>query len=284
MSHALEPADVVVVEQLRHRLLLGLELRDAATGGSALPPVVATLESLGHFNLGIPLDAHGASRHALRYAGVAAARLRALVKANADTTAVVRIESAGRTHVARRLRFTLALDGDAPLLIPPRSNVRTAWLWPGAAYAMPATATLLRGRVLAGLDIDHAVPVPWARVFATVPMAEIQFDLATVVGSAHADDRGEYTLAVTQGAFAGAALPPSADVRLWAFRDPVPGPPYPANPFDALGAEDAGSDAFNDVLRGDAVPAGFSSSTHKALTLLRAGTTRGGSDTALLFT
>jgi hypothetical protein len=284
MSAVLDPFNAVVVEQLEHFLLLGLELRDAGTGGTALPPVVATLESLGHYDLGIVLDAHGASRHALRYAGLVRARLRALVKAAADTSAVVLVDSPARQHVPRRLKFTLALDGDAPKLIPPRSNVRTAWLWPGAAYAMPPTATLLRGRVAAGLDLAHAVPVPWARVFATTPMAETVFANAIVAGSAHADDRGEYVLAITQDAFAGASLPPTADVRLWAFRSSFVGPPDPAVAYDGLGAEDAGADAFNDVLRGDVVPAGYTLSVNQELTLVRAAQARSGDDTALLFT
>lgn len=284
MNAALDPSGVVIVEHLEHWLLLGLELRDATTGGTALPPIVATLESVGHYDLGIMLEAHGASRHALRYAGLARARLSALVKAHADTSAVVLIDCPSRQHVPRRVRFTLALDGNAPKLAPPRSNARTAWLWPGAAYTMPATSTLLRGRVVEGPDLDHAAPVPWARVFTTIPVAQTKFEQATVVGSAHADDRGEYVLAITQAAFAGAALPATVDVRLWAYRSSLVGPPSAGKKFDGLGAEDAGADVFNDVLRGDVVPAGYTLSKDMKLTLLRAGETRSGDDTAILFT
>jgi hypothetical protein len=283
VSADLQVADTVEVGELRHRLLLGVALRDASTGGTPLGPVVATLESLGAYRLEVRLDAHGAERHALRYSGPVASRLRAAVKAAADTHVVVRIESPSRMHVARRLRFALALDGDAPSFDPPSVNVRTAWLWPGAAHPMPATGTIVRGRVLEGPDAGHGIAVAWARVFATIPGDHETFDAgATVVGSAHVDDRGEYTLAIGAAAFAGAELARTADVRLWAFRRPLAGPPNPADPLEGLVAEEAGLDGINDVLRGAGVPAGYTQSVHRKVTL-RAGDVRSGADPILLF-
>ncbi len=147
---------------------------------------------------------------------------------------------------------------------------------------MPATATLVRGRVMEGPDLAHASAVPWARVFATIPGTEATFAAATPVGCAHADDRGEFVLPIAQAAYAGASLSRTADVRLWAFRAPLGGPPNPSDPLPWLAPEDAGIDAFNDVLRGDIRPAGFTLSIDKTLTL-RAGDMLGGDASALLF-
>ncbi|QNM98661.1 hypothetical protein [Chitinimonas koreensis] len=197
----------------------------------------------------------------------------------ADSRPGYRPESDPRRHVPRRLAITPVLDGDEPAATP--LNIRTPWLWPGAAYPLPANATALRGRVLRGPDLASAAPARWARVVATVPASETDFSLATRVGHGHADERGEYVLALDARAVSGAALSNPVQVRLWAFTTPAALPVDPLDPLADLPREACGTDVVNDVLRGIAIPPAYSASVSQ-LAAVRLGETASGAVATLL--
>ncbi|APV49315.1 hypothetical protein BWI17_06245 [Betaproteobacteria bacterium GR16-43] len=281
MSAALDLDDTVAAGELRHRLALGLSLVDALTGMETPGVARVTLESIGPYRVDLPFEAHGPARHALRYA----ARVRKLVDRTVDAALdrrwIVRIESRDRTHVARRMRFDLAFANGQPDAAP--SNIRPPWLWPGATYALPSTGTAIRGRVLRGPDPDTAVPIRWARVFATAPATTLVFAPANVVACGHGDDRGEFLLALGARLQAAAALTDPVDVRLWAFFPPPAPPVDPADPLDGLYLEEAALATVPDaVLRGDGIPAACTQRADKAISV-RLGHTTGGAAATLLF-
>jgi hypothetical protein len=184
------------------------------------------------------------------------------------------------------LRLALAFSGGEPALIPARLNIRTPWLWPGAAYVLPATATAIRGRVLRGAALAVATPVRWARVIATIPSTELVFAAATPVGFAHGDDRGEFVVALERRMVSGAALTSAVDVRLWACLPPPVPPPDPAKPPDPLHGlpfEEAGLDTINAALRGDTIPPGYSAPRDFGFVSVPLGETVSAPGTTLLF-
>ncbi|WP_255768587.1 hypothetical protein [Pseudarthrobacter sulfonivorans] len=69
--------------------------------------------------------------------------------------------------------------------VPVSSRLLRVWLSPGSAYVFPRGTTLVRGRVA-----ERGIPVRWARITAIGPNGR-------VAGRAHADDRGEFLLVVT---------------------------------------------------------------------------------------
>jgi hypothetical protein len=302
VSAALQIADTVPAEELRHRLALGLELIDALRGISAAGPLRVDLESVGPRPFpaaigsnpqALRFEQHRADRHALRYAGRFRKLLDKAVADGADTRVVARVygppsaAAAGfdpaadaRNYVPRRLRFALALDAGQPAATP--LNIRTPWLWPGSACALPSTGTYLRGRVLRGATVQSGVPVAWACVFATTPDTQLNFAAATIVGRGHGDDRGEFVIALDRSAVSGAALTNPVKLRLWAFFPP-PGPSPTDDPLGLLPIEDAGADKLNDVLRGYTTPAAYTQQVSAPVTV-RLGETRSGADTQLLKT
>lgn len=254
----LQLEDTVPAVEIRHRLLLGIELADGLSGRPALGPLRVTLESLGKYRVDTLLEERNAHRHCIVHSGDARKRLERAVAAGLDTTIVVRVESLSRRYVQRRLRLSLSLTGSDPVLIPATSNIRAVTMLPGATYMFSPTATMLRGRVLRGATLTNAVPHPWTKVFATFPHTALAFDSAKVVGMAHGDDRGEFVLAIRREAFPAAALPPEAEVRLWVFRQ-TPFAALSGDPADGLRAQDSGlgaSAAERDVLGGTST-AGF---------------------------
>lgn len=231
--------DTVPAAMLRHRLALGVTCVDAIRRNGATGSLSTTLERIGAAPLRQAFDRHRDDRFALRYAGRIKQRID---KAVLDATPVslhITVDAAARTYVSRRLQLTLVLQDDVPAPTP--ANTRALWVWPGAAYPFPATATLLRGSVNRG-----GGPVRWSRVFATTPATETDFALATIVGCAHGDERGEFVLALGSNAVSGAALVNPVQVRLWAFTAPV----APQDPP----LEDAGVALDSAILRGAAVP------------------------------
>ncbi|SFU59385.1 hypothetical protein [Pseudoduganella namucuonensis] len=295
LPRALEPADTVEVARLRHRLALGLAWLDALTRAPANGPWWAVLEKLGPYEIDRQFEPHGAARHALRHEGLLRKRFE-LALAGGDARWSLRVFSAPpaapprkpvyataldpRLYVPRRLRLTPAVDGDAPAATP--QNIRRPWLWPGSAYPLPGNATAVRGRVLRGPDLASAKPIPWVRLVATVPAGVAVFADATPIGYAHGDDRGEFVLVLDNKAVSGATLSNPVEVRLWPHLPPAATQVDPADPLASLPLEEGGTDGINDVLRGHAVPAGYTAGASKVLAL-RLGETASGAGTTLLF-
>lgn len=293
VQRALEPSDTVEVDQLRHRLALGLSWTDALTRQGVFGPLRSVAETVGPYALDLAMDMHRADRHALRYAGLVQKRFdKALADFGAADWAVQaygarRVEHPAyavdldpRLYVPRRIKFVPVLAGAVPAPTP--LNIRMPWLWPGSAYPLPGNATAMRGRLLRGPDLDHAVPIPWGRLVATIPSAQNVFGAATPVGYGHGDDRGEFVLVLDNRAVSGAALTNPVAVRLWSFLPPAAVALDPADPLASLALEDGAADASNAVLRGQAIPAGYVAGASKVLSL-SLGETKSDGETTLLF-
>jgi len=255
-----------------HRLALGLQCIDAVTRLPVAPlpggVVAAELLAIGTRPWVQRFEPHTQSRQALRWAGRYQRLLQRAVEQADPVSHEVRVgglrdaRQAGSVHrqdprcfVPRRLSIEPALDA-AGVPRANADNLRTVWLWPGAAYPVPARSTGVRGQVLRDLGGGRQAPVPWVRVICTRPGAGAP-DLATeaVLGWAHGDDRGEFLLLLGAGAVpAGGDLPARVDVRLWVCLPP-PLPVFdPHDPLASLPLESAGSEAFNDVLSGQTLP------------------------------
>jgi hypothetical protein len=284
--------DTVPAAMLRHRLALGLAWTDAISGNGATGTLSTILERIGAFPLQQAFDRHRGDRFALHYAARVRQRIDKAVAGGIDTDVQLHVHAPARsgrmdfdplqdarTYVPRRLQLALAMAAGEPALTP--ANIRAPWLWPGATYPFPATATLVRGSVRRGADLATAAPVRWARVFATTPAAETDFALATLAGCAHGDERGEFVLALGANAVSGAALVNPVNVRLWAFAAP-PGAVDPADSFLGLPLEHAGAAQDGAVLRGTAVPPAYTEQQSATLAL-RLGETHGQPATTFLF-
>jgi hypothetical protein len=290
---ALEPSDTVEVERLRHRLALGLSWTDALTRQAAFGPLRSVVETVGPYALNLAMDIHRADRHALRYAGLVQKRFDKALADFANANWAVQaygarrmnrpayaVDSDPRLYVPRRIQFVPVLAGAVPAPTP--FNIRMPWLWPGSAYPLPGNATAIRGRLLRGPDLAHAMPIPWGRLVATIPSAQNVFGAATPVGYGHGDDRGEFVLVLDNRAVSGAALTNPVPVRLWPFLPPAAVVLNPADPLASLPLEDGGADSSNAVLRGQEVPAGYVAGASKVLSL-HLGETKSDGETTLLF-
>jgi hypothetical protein len=174
------PSDVL------HRLALAVECRDALTDRLAISPLRAGYELLRSPYVPVPdptypcirLDVAGPARFKLRHDVPLPTRVR------------VRIDDPSRHFVPRRLRLLLwpvsQLDGSpAQPYIPTDYRLLRVWLWPGTAASFPVGSTVVRGRVM-----RNGQPARWARVTA-------RGATNAVAGFAHADDRGEFALVVS---------------------------------------------------------------------------------------
>jgi hypothetical protein len=171
-----------------HRLALAVECLDAWGNGLVPTPVrVGRQRPDGLARLADPawpctdLEDSGGARFTLRHQRPLPQQL------------VVRVDDPSRRYVPRRFLVhpwpVAALDeasGLAPL--PARYRLLRAWLWPGSAHPLPRGTTVVRGQVAHG-----SAPVRWARIDAIGPTGDI-------AGRAHADDRGEFVLIVTDPA------------------------------------------------------------------------------------
>jgi hypothetical protein len=292
MNGALLLEDTVLAADLRHRLALGLAWVDAIGQTSALGSLGTVLERIGDLALVQAFERHRGGRFALRYAGLVKKRMDRARGAGLDTDwrlhvhaparpdqAAFDVHGDARLYVPRRLRLAVVFDGAEPAAAP--SNIRSAWLWPGAAYPFPAAATLVRGSVRRGAPPAGASALPWARIFATTPASQTVFSLSTIVGCGHGDDRGEYVLALDARAVSGDALANPVTVRLWAYAPP-PTPPAPGDSLFGLEFENGGIAADSEILRGRAVPPEYTLNQSRMIDL-RLGETRAGADTAFLF-
>lgn len=268
----LQLEDTVEVSRIGHRLAMGVQWQDALMQQPVAASLVTDLEAIGTRPCAQRFEAHSQGRWAIRYAArVARLMARAVELAQAVE---FRLRSFGRRdariagystsndpriYVPRRLALTPLLDGGMPPA--DRSNVRSAWLWPGAAYPVPANATVVRGRIRKGPDAAHAVPVAWARVVVTRPLpapAAPNFATETRIAWGHGDDRGEFLVLLDAHAVpGGAVLPEVINLRLWVFLPPPAVVFSASDPLASLPLEAGGIDFSNDILRGTAIPPGY---------------------------
>jgi len=279
------------VSRVRHQLALGLSFIDSNSLQGTLGSLICRLDSIGGLPMEQVFQPHRRDRQALRFEGAIKKRMNKLVADGVATTWVMcafgtRNAASGRylpeldpgVYVPRRLSMELVLNGGVPA--SSTANMRAPWLWPGASYPFAAASTLVRGRVLRGLSINNARPLPWARLFATVPDTELVFGNAQLVGCAHGDGRGEYVLALDARASTGAALKNPLKLRLWAFA--APAGPSVEDPLAALPIEPCAALLDSKILKGLAVPTGYSQQQSRVLEL-RLGETLSGTSTEFLF-
>lgn len=255
-----------------HRLALGVEALDAARQQPVITPLWVGFDDLIQGNPRPLFDRHPSNRFTLRYDAWLAAQSRQfdirLVDAGDGRLAVERI---GRRYVPRRLRISLPLPATAEAN-PPAARGCRPWLYPGASYPLSNTATGLRARVMrmaAGLRPRR--PARWVRVVATVPGNSAVADVAAldalgperIVGRPMGDDRGEFLLMVPPAAAqAGAAAAMSVRIIVLAAAEQTPPPDRPTlpelDPLWDMPIETPASLAASDrVLRGEAIPVGY---------------------------
>ena len=246
-----------------HRLALGVECLDTLSDRLTLTPLRVGRQAAGRLlprgvDPGWPcldLEASGPARFKLRFQSSLS---------ETGKGVVVRLDDPARRYVPRRVTvhpWPLAQldETTGQPYVPVRSRLLRVWLWPGAAYPLPQGTTVIRGRV-----VHKSRPVRWARLVAMGPTNE-------VAGRAHADDRGEFLLVITDPAQNPLQSTVPVDVSVQAPK--AQDPPDPVDPLDRcadLVVEDvprsaappAPTDLDNDVLRGSAVPAGYSANTH----------------------
>lgn len=292
---ALRLEDTVKAGEVRHRLALGIAWTDALTGANARGLVAAHLEAVGGVDLELAMDVHGSARHALRYTGRLRQRYAHALAMALDRRLRLRGYGARdaakpyvpladpRLHVPRRLLATLVEADGAPKATP--ENIRAPWLWPGAAYPVPADASAIRGRVLRGATVATGHGIRWARLLATLPQDETNLGAARIVGVAHGDERGEYLMVIDAGVQSEfGEAPKAADfkLRLWAFVPPADTAAAVGDPLSDLPLEAIGSAPDGEVLRGRAIPASHSQSTSRVLDL-RLGEPVAGAPATFLF-
>ncbi|MCY0905996.1 hypothetical protein [Arthrobacter sp. H14-L1] len=258
---------VIGTATVLHQLALGVECFDSITG-TTVPTRVRVGRQVPerlrprHPEPAWPcsdLEGSGMGRFKLRYQPPVPAQF------------VVRIDDPLRRYVPRRFSIHLwplaAVDDSAAgPYIPVASRVLRVWLWPGSAYAFPRGTTLIRGRVA-----QHGKPVRWARVAAAGPTGRI-------AGRAHADDRGEFLLVVTdpdQNPLQDAVV-----LDLLATAPKAPGPVDDHDRCSDLVVEDVTrssapplpQDLDNGVLRGVSPPPGYVPSLQPARQTVAIGT------------
>jgi len=240
-----------------HRLALGVEALDALVDRLVVTPLRVGRQAPARW-LPSPVDPSWPCLD-LEAAGSARFKIRRL--SSVPDNLVLRLDDPSRRYVPRRLEVHLwpaqALDETTGQpYVPVRSRLLRAWLWPGSAYPLPRGATCVRGRVTRG---GH--PVRWARLTAIGPTNG-------VAGRAHADDRGEFLLVVTDPA--QNPLQSNVDVDVVVRAPKVADPVGSPDRYADLVVEDVPrstvpptpADLDNDVLRGIAVPVGYSTNIH----------------------
>lgn len=235
-----------------HQLALGVECFDAVTGSPVRSRIRVGRE--------VPVPAHRLAAQSgwpcedLETSSLGRFKLR--YASSIPSALTLRMDDLHRVYVPRRFSVLLwplaAVSATAAgPYIPVSSRLLRVWLWPGSAYAFPRGTTLVRGRV-----VNHGVPVRWARITAMGPTG-------TVAGQAHADDRGEFLMVVTNPG--QNPVEDSVDLDVVAAAPAVVTPPD--GPFSSsdLAVEDVhrssvpplAQDLDNPALRGVSPPTGY---------------------------
>jgi hypothetical protein len=210
----------------------------------------------------------------------------------------VRLVDRSRRYVPRRLSIPaptraavvagdVAHAADPTRPLTPRA-CRPA-LFPGANYGLQAGATVLRGSVLSA---GVGTPRPWARVTARTAAPIVIVDdqgvetaVQPVLGRAHGDDRGEFLLVVGSMPRDVAVLQatPTIDLEVRVAVRPFPAAAAPVtsptgsrrDPLWHLPIEVvADLDQDDEVTRGVAVPAGYTSVLTTVVTVRRGTVSR----------
>lgn len=258
------------------RLALGVEPRDVARGGRALSPLRVTVEEhpepLGSWRRWAPGDRlddvlpsferHGSGRFAR------------LLDDTIRTSQRIRISDPRRRYVPRRFAVTIS-DEDAVVTaetdpaipdIGPTARIFVPSLYPGSAAEVGGLH--VRGRITRG-----GRSVRWARVRATLAST------GEVAGWAHADDRGEYLLAIGNPLHQiGFAADPMPLTLTAGYQDPAPVPPVDdplrvvVDPLWDLPEEPVRTlpvpvDPAGTVADGRTFPAGFATHTFASIPL-----------------
>ena len=254
---AVGPANVM------HRLALGVECLDAVTGrlvrtsvltGREMDPIRLPRDHDPEWPC-FSLPGKGTGRSYLRFDHTIPVR----------TPLLLRLVDPSRRFVPRRLElplWTLAeiLAAEAtPPVVPAASRILRPWFWPGSAALLPAGMTVIRGTIQTG-----TAPVRWARLTAVR-----HGDVA--VGHGHADERGEFTVLITDSGSLPPPAPGTIDIDLQVMApDPATAPRVdPLDRYADLVVEPVTrpsnppqpAELDNPVLRGTATPAGYRPNT-----------------------
>ncbi|MBG0737921.1 hypothetical protein IV500_00505 [Paeniglutamicibacter antarcticus] len=243
---------VIGPARVLHQLALGVQCLDAITGNPVAGRIrvgseVAAAHRRNHSQTAWPcsdLEGSAMGRFRLRYGPLI------------PPSFVLRFDDPDRRYAPRRFSVLLwplvaVTAGAAGPYIPAASRLLRVWLWPGSAYAFPRGSTVIRGRVA-----HNALPTRWARVAATGPTG-------VIAGRAHADERGEFLLVVSNPD--QNPLQDSVDLDLVATALPSTGTVDDRDRCSDLVIEDVprssvpplSQDLDNAVLRGVSPPPGF---------------------------
>lgn len=249
-------------DELVSRLALGVEAFDGARQQPVLSP------------LSIVADRTPLRRAFQRRSGSRFALLHDKLSSDGGEVVDLRIlnaEGSARRYVPRRLRVAIPKLSVAETRPAAQRGCRPR-LFPGAAYPVAESATGVRGQAVRVTGGPRR-PARWTRVVATIPAAQVDLDLATVVGRAFGDDRGEFLLMLAPGASTGTPAATLA-VRLSVFARPVeltapvPGEEAYGDPLWDVPLEQPDlTNEADPVLLGAALPAGWSLVADKTVNL-----------------
>lgn len=253
-----------------HELALGVEAIDAAREQPMLMPVMLTWDDLPLGNPRPRFERHASNRQVLLYDAHLAAQPRSVdLRLFDQTEALYAPDADRRRFVPRRLRINLPSLAGAQALAPTARLCRPQ-LFPGPAYPVSNFVTGVRAHAMRAATATLALrPARWVRVLATVPAAQPVLALSTVIGRAAGDARGEFLLLLRFNV-AAIGIDPLLSVRLRVFAGAEIAPPsleLPSlDPLWDLPRELVGSLADSDpVLRGDALPAGYTEVLQRVL-------------------
>lgn len=176
----------------------------------------------------------------------------------------IAVDDPSRRYVPRRFTvtpWTYADVREPQPYVDAHARLLRLWLRPGSTYPFPRTGSVIRGRVTR----TDGTPIRWARVQGTTP--------TSVAGWAHADERGEFLLPVTDPGYDPIRdVPRTLVVTLVVSARKDPPAPDPRDRAADLLSEviprssnpPVDGELDNDVLRGEIQPAEYVGNTGTA--------------------
>lgn len=232
--------------RVAHRLALGLECFDAASGLPIRDSVTAAYR---------PLRVHpGAAPPAWRDLMRSGPGRPVLLHGRLPGDLLLRLDDPTRRYLPRRFSvhpWALTEASEPAPYVPVVSRLLRVWLHPASAYSFPRTATVLRGRVA-----RHGEAERRARVVATRSDGE-------TAGLGWTDDRGEFVLPIIDTGQNPVRSTVVVTLVVHAPREPVahdekdPGSDLAVEDIPRSSSPPTAAELDNDVLRGTAVPAGY---------------------------